>query len=188
MSGISGKNAAIFVALTVFACAKSVSDPITEPTPTDPSGTGASSTSSSGGSSTSSASSSGASASGGSSSGASSSSASSSSSSSSSSGGASLDPDLSLPGAGGTPCTTPGSEGECPGIQVCRIASATGGRCEGCSPCNNLNQPCASSNECDILFQCFRGKCTNICPLGTSYCGAVADCVNVGNATYGVCK
>jgi hypothetical protein len=71
---------------------------------------------------------------------------------------------------------------------VCRIATPSGGRCESCTTCNNLGKPCAVSSDCDILFQCYAGRCTNICPLGTSFCGAVADCLNVGNATFGVCK
>jgi hypothetical protein len=54
--------------------------------------------------------------------------------------------------------------------------------------CGNLNAPCTTSQECDILFQCYKGKCRNICPLGTSYCGPPDDCLNVGNDTYGVCK
>lgn len=102
-----------------------------------------------------------------------------------------LDPDLELPAASGAPCTaigaTSGPAG-CPLAHVCRIASPTGGRCETCTNCGNLNAPCSASDECDIVFQCFKGKCTNLCPLGTSYCGPVADCLDVGHGTYGVCK
>jgi hypothetical protein len=101
---------------------------------------------------------------------------------------AGMSADLGLPGAGGVPCTTPGDMASCPFLTVCRIASATGGRCEGCTTCGNLGNSCTTSSECDILFQCFQGKCTNICRLGTFYCGPIADCINVGNSTHGVCR
>jgi hypothetical protein len=99
-----------------------------------------------------------------------------------------LDPLLDLPAPSGAPCSTPGLETRCPALEVCRIDSATGGRCEGCTSCNNLGKPCSQSSDCDILFQCYAGVCANICPLGTQYCGAVTNCLDVGNATYGVCR
>ena len=99
-----------------------------------------------------------------------------------------LDPLLDIPDPAGAPCSTPGSEVQCPSIEVCRIDSASGGRCEGCTSCNNLGKACSQSSDCDILFQCYAGVCANICPLGTQYCGAVTDCLDVGNATYGVCR
>lgn len=101
--------------------------------------------------------------------------------------GGALDPDLDVP-ASGTSCSTPGSSSVCKSLEVCRIASATGGRCQSCTSCGNLHASCATSEDCDILFQCYQGTCRNICPLGTSYCGPVANCLDVGNATYGVCK
>ena len=100
----------------------------------------------------------------------------------------SLDPDLSLPDASGTPCTTPGSMGECPGIAVCRFFTPTEGRCESCDICGNLGDYCSASDECDILFMCYAGVCTNICPLDTYYCGPVEDCLDIGHPTYGVCR
>lgn len=99
-----------------------------------------------------------------------------------------MDPELGLPDPNGPPCSRPGSENGCPGITVCRIATPDGGRCEGCTNCGNLHSPCTASNECDILFQCYQGFCMGICQLGTYECGAIADCVNVGNATEGVCR
>ena len=98
-----------------------------------------------------------------------------------------LDPNLDLP-VGGSDCADPGSLGECPSGEVCRIATTTGGRCEGCTACGNLHAVCSTNDDCDILFQCYLGTCRNICPLGTTYCGSPANCMNVGNAMYGVCK
>jgi len=104
------------------------------------------------------------------------------------SGSGGLDPGLSLPDPSGQPCTLPGSENGCPLTSVCRISSTTGGRCESCTDCGHLHDPCAATADCDIVFECYQGFCTNFCTPGTSECGAVADCVNVGNATTGVCK
>ena len=98
-----------------------------------------------------------------------------------------LDPDLGLPDPNGQPCAQIGYGGECPGIAVCRISGPDSGTCESCGICGNLGASCTKSSECDILFQCYQGVCTNLCPLGTSYCGAVQDCLDVGHATYGVC-
>jgi hypothetical protein len=99
-----------------------------------------------------------------------------------------LDPGLSLPDPNGAPCTSLGIEVGCPAYQVCRIASPSGGRCEGCASCGHLGDRCSATNECDILFECYKGKCTNFCQLGTYMCGAIADCINVGHPTEGVCK
>jgi hypothetical protein len=77
---------------------------------------------------------------------------------------------------------------ECPNLQVCRFFTPTEGRCETCTNCGNLGAACTATNECDILFECFRGKCTNFCTLGTTECGPPADCLNIGHATRGVCK
>lgn len=103
-------------------------------------------------------------------------------------GGGGLDPDLDTPPASATPCSTPGGMSDCPGIAVCRFFSATEGRCESCTECGNLGDPCTEGTDCDILFACFEGRCTNICPLGTFYCGPVEDCLNVGHPTHGVCR
>lgn len=101
--------------------------------------------------------------------------------------GSGLDPELELPDPGGTTCRQIGSGAECPDIEVCRIASESGGICESCEPCGNLNASCTASDQCDILFQCFQGHCQNLCPLGTTYCGAPEDCIDVGHDEYGVC-
>lgn len=102
--------------------------------------------------------------------------------------GGALDPGLSLPDPSGTPCSTPGSMGECPGIEVCRFFSTTEGRCESCGACGNLGASCSASADCDILFMCFEGRCTNFCTLGSFECGPVADCLDVGHPTRGVCR
>jgi hypothetical protein len=97
-----------------------------------------------------------------------------------------LHPDLEVPSAGQV-CQTPGSLGECPAVQVCRFHTTEQGLCESCDVCGNLDAPCQSGTDCDILFACFAGRCTNICPLGTQYCGPVEACLDVGHPTHGVC-
>ena len=78
--------------------------------------------------------------------------------------------------------------GECAGIEVCRFYDSVEGRCESCSPCGNLGDFCSASSECDILFLCYRGRCTNFCMLDTTMCGAIADCIDVGHPSWGVCR
>lgn len=97
-----------------------------------------------------------------------------------------LDPSLDVPDEGES-CTSPGSLTECPGIAVCRFYTAEEGRCESCDNCGNLNAPCTNGTDCDILFSCFAGRCTNFCPLGTSSCGPVENCLDIGHPTQGVC-
>lgn len=97
-----------------------------------------------------------------------------------------LDPDLDVPN-GGEECTMPGSLTECPGIAVCRFATTDHGLCESCDACGNLNDPCVEGTDCDILFMCYAGRCTNFCTLGTFECGPVEDCLDIGHATHGVC-
>jgi len=98
-----------------------------------------------------------------------------------------LDPDLDVPDEGES-CSSPGSLNECAGVAtVCRYYTAEEGRCESCDNCGNLNAPCMSGTDCDILFSCFAGRCTNFCELGTFSCGPVEDCLDIGHATHGVC-
>lgn len=99
-----------------------------------------------------------------------------------------LDPDLALPDPSGEVCTYPGDLGACPGIAVCRFYTPAEGRCESCSPCGNLDDFCTLSSECDILFSCYLGRCTNFCTLGTQECGPVEDCIDIGHPTRGVCR
>jgi hypothetical protein len=101
--------------------------------------------------------------------------------------GGGLDPSLELPDPSGVPCLFPGDLNECPGIAVCRFFTPQEGRCESCSPCGNLNAPCSSSAECDILFSCYLGRCTNFCTLGTFECGPIDECIDIGHPTLGVC-
>lgn len=102
--------------------------------------------------------------------------------------GGGLDPQLDVPPAGNDPCAMPGSLSECPGIAVCRFYSPTEGRCESCTACGNLFAACSSGEECDILFVCYQGQCTNFCTLGTSECGAPSDCIDIGHPTRGACR
>ena len=102
--------------------------------------------------------------------------------------GGGLDPGLALPAASGLPCVTPGALSECPNVQVCRPISATEGRCESCTNCGNLHALCSASAECDILFDCYLGRCQNFCTLGTSECGPPTACADVGAGARGVCK
>ncbi len=97
-----------------------------------------------------------------------------------------LDPMLDVPDAGDM-CTTPGSLSECPGVAVCRFATVEYGLCESCEPCGNLNAPCVEGTDCDILFSCYAGRCTNFCTLGSFECGPPDDCLDIGHPTRGVC-
>jgi hypothetical protein len=99
-----------------------------------------------------------------------------------------IDPGVGLADPSGLPCSTPGSLGECPLLDVCRFYTPTESRCESCSNCGNLHALCTASQDCDILFVCYQGRCENFCMLGTSECGAVADCIDVGHPTEGVCR
>lgn len=101
-----------------------------------------------------------------------------------------LDPDLSLPDPSGQVCDEPGRLGqpECPPVHVCRFYTSTEGRCESCTGCGNLNAACSATSDCDILFECYKGRCTNFCTLGSGECGPPADCLDIGHATRGVCR
>jgi hypothetical protein len=102
-------------------------------------------------------------------------------------GGTPLDPDLDVPSEGES-CMFPGSLNECPGVAtVCRFYTAEEGRCESCDNCGNLNAACTTGTDCDILFSCYAGRCTNFCQLGTPSCGPVENCLDIGHPTHGVC-
>jgi len=102
--------------------------------------------------------------------------------------GAGLDPDLALP-ASGDDCEV----GEfCWGniYWACRISSPTGGTCESCpyaALCGVQGSSCSQSDECGTLYQCYQGKCAEICELGVDGSCAAVDCVDVGHQSYGVC-
>lgn len=97
-----------------------------------------------------------------------------------------LDPELDVPDMG-EHCTNPGDLQECAGIAVCRFATVEYGICESCDACGNLNDPCVQGTDCDILFMCYAGSCTNFCTLGTFECGPVEACLDIGHPTLGVC-
>jgi hypothetical protein len=102
-----------------------------------------------------------------------------------------LSPLLDPPDPSGTPCTNLGTGNDCASGEICRISSTTGGRCEGCSgACGNPGDPCAQSKDCNTLYQCYAGHCRGLCPLGMpgGVCAVGATCIDVGNATTGVCS
>jgi hypothetical protein len=105
-------------------------------------------------------------------------------------GGGGLDPLLGLPNPSGDSCEV-GSFCYGSVLYGCRIATVTEGRCETCYSggfCGVQGTPCAESDECGTLYQCYDGVCSSICELGVgdSLCDA-ADCHDVGHATHGVC-
>lgn len=102
--------------------------------------------------------------------------------------GGALDPRLATAPAGNDVCDPPGSRFSCPGINVCRFYDAVEGRCESCTACGNLYDPCNSGDDCDILFACYDGYCTNFCELGSYNCGPIEDCLDVGHPSIGVCR
>jgi hypothetical protein len=104
------------------------------------------------------------------------------------SGGSAMDSKLVLSNPASLRCMYPGIVDTCPPGQMCHIAGPDSGTCEGCVTCGHLGDPCTVNIDCDTLFQCYAGKCTQICLLGTVECGAIADCLYVGNVYYGVCK
>lgn len=98
-----------------------------------------------------------------------------------------LDPDLDIPD-GNEQCDYPGDLNQCAGIAtVCRFATVEYGLCESCDACGNLNAACTQGTDCDILFSCYAGRCTNFCTLGSFECGPAEDCLDVGHPTRGVC-
>jgi hypothetical protein len=98
-----------------------------------------------------------------------------------------LDPDLDIP-EGDEQCDYPGDLNACAGIAVCRFATVEYGLCESCDVCGNLNAACTQGTDCDILFSCYAGRCTNFCTLGSFECGPAEDCLDVGHPTRGVCN
>ncbi|MDB4940810.1 MAG: hypothetical protein JWP97_344 [Labilithrix sp.] len=103
-----------------------------------------------------------------------------------------LDPGIPIPPLGNEPCSPPGNTEVCSGLQACRMATPDSGRCEDCSmqgTCSaGVGQACVGSNDCDILFNCFRGKCTLVCRFPyLGECGGTRACVDVGYQGYGLC-
>jgi hypothetical protein len=105
-------------------------------------------------------------------------------------GGGGLDPSLAPAGGGGQSCMTPGGYNECPNQGACRFYTSTEARCEDPQQEEPLLSPCTTSAECSTLFVCYQNRCESFCHLGTSECGAISDCVDVGwiNHDIGVCQ
>jgi hypothetical protein len=102
-----------------------------------------------------------------------------------------LSPLLVPPDPSGAPCAALGTGNDCASGEICRISSTSGGRCEGCSgACGNPGDPCTASKDCNTLYQCYAGQCRGLCPLGMAagVCAVGATCIDVGNATTGVCS
>jgi hypothetical protein len=96
-----------------------------------------------------------------------------------------LDDRVALPELDATPCRV--SIGgvdfvNCKGSEECRMATADSGRCEDCLGRCTLHQgdSCTQSWQCDSLFECFRGRCTNRCTRGEHECGKIESCLDVG--------
>lgn len=97
-----------------------------------------------------------------------------------------LDPSLSVPPASNPTCSTPNT-GCAAGGTWCRLYSSTEGRCEGCVGCGNQNDSCVTGADCNIFLVCYTGRCTLMCELGSTTCGSVDRCLDVGHPTQGVC-
>jgi len=104
-----------------------------------------------------------------------------------------LDDGVALPELDAAPCrvSTGGVDfAACKGSEECRMATADSGRCEDCLGRCALHQgdSCTRSWQCDSIFECFRGRCTNRCTLGEHECGRIESCLDVGFlGTYGLC-
>lgn len=103
------------------------------------------------------------------------------------SGSTDLDPALSIPPVGNPSCATPNT-GCRAGETWCRLYSSTEGRYEGCTTCDNQNDPCSTGEDCNLFFVCYTGRCTLMCELGSSTCGDVNACLDIGHPTRGVCR
>lgn len=98
-----------------------------------------------------------------------------------------LSPDLSLAADDGTICADGAlGYGGCGAGQACRFYSPSENHCDPVGGAL-LGDSCADSSECDSLFVCFMGQCSNFCTLGTTECGAPTDCVDVGHPNKGAC-
>lgn len=103
-------------------------------------------------------------------------------------GGMALDPQLAVPPLCMPTCVSIGFSNDCPAGNICRLEDSATAVCEGCTTCGNLDDPCTASNECDIVFTCFRGQRTAMCDLDTPQtCGNPAACTDVGHPTHGAC-
>lgn len=98
-----------------------------------------------------------------------------------------LDPLLVLPPPDGAACWPPGG-GQCPGYGSCEISSPDAASCAPCpqgSCGGHLHDFCSGPSDCDVLFECYEGKCFAPCWIDAGEC--TPYCKYVGNDTYGVC-
>ncbi len=103
-------------------------------------------------------------------------------------GGQALDPQLEVPPLCQPACVSIGFSNDCPAGQICRLKDSATSVCENCITCGNSGAACSASNECNILFTCFKGQCALMCDLSTpQVCGNPAACTDVGHPTHGAC-
>jgi hypothetical protein len=101
---------------------------------------------------------------------------------------AGLSPLLSVPAPGSQACSSIGEDVDCPLGDVCLISTPSSGACESCVACHGYQHSCNTDDDCGPPYQCYANVCSYLCRIGHHDCSSLGEqCVNVGNAQYGVC-